>query len=126
MTFLGNYKASCVEEAELALDQIAYYVRYYFQRDDFPQEFFMLLADCTVASKGDLVWPNLDNEHPYDFTPMACIDQLVLNLPSKAQFLQAMDASSLEAVSPEAADKYWRAYPFEFATEVDGIKLIWT
>lgn len=125
MTFLGDYQASRVEEVELARDLITNYIRQLFKRDDFPKEIFILLVDCTVACKGDLIWANLDAEHPHDFAPMPCIDQLVLNIPSKTQFLQAVGVDHLEAVSDEAAEEYWQQYPFEFAAEVDGIKLIW-
>lgn len=104
---------------------ITSYVRQLFRRTDFPQEIFVVLADSAVASKGDVVWANIDNEHPYDFVPMPCIDQLVLNLPSKKQFLQAVGADTLEEVSAEAEKVYWQQYRFELAEKAEGVRLKW-
>lgn len=101
------------------------YVHQLFKRADFPQEIFIVLADSTVANKGDVVWANIDNEHPYDFVPMPRIDQLLLNLPSKKQFLEAMGAENLENVNAEAESRYWQQYRFNFAKDVDGVSLTW-
>jgi hypothetical protein len=101
------------------------YVRRLFKRSDFPQEIFIVLADSTIANKGDVVWGNVDSEHPYDFVPMPCIDQLVLNLPSKSEFLQAVGAKCLEEVSAEAENEYWQQYRFDFAEKAEGVCLIW-
>lgn len=125
MTFLGNFQTGRIEEASLRRSMITAYVRQLFKRADFPQEIFIVLADSAVVSKGDVVWANIDNEHPHDFVPMPCIDQLVLNLPSKKQFLQAVGANRLEEVSAEAENGYWQKYRFELAEKAEGVRLIW-
>ena len=104
---------------------IVAYVQQFFKRADFPQEIFIVLADNTVANKGDVVWANIDCEHPYDFVPMPRIDQLVLNLPSKKQFLQAVGAKTMEDVNAETESEYWQRYQFDFAENVDGVRLLW-
>ncbi len=125
MTFFGNFTDGRTDETSLARNLVTGYVRQLFKRDDFPQEIFIVLADSTVANKGDAVWANLDNEHPYDFSPMPCIDQLVVNLPTKDQFLRAMNVGSMEEVSADAENMFWQKYRFEFAKEAAGVKLIW-
>jgi len=125
LTFLGDFQSGRVKEASLRRSLVVDYVRQLFKRSDFPQEIFIVLADSTVANKGDVVWGNIDSEHPYDFVPMPCIDQLVSNLPSKNQFLQAVGANSLEEVSAEAERAFWKDYQFDFSENADGVKLIW-
>ena len=125
MTFLGDFQSGRIEEASLSRNMIVDYVRQLFKRGDFPQEIFVILADSSVASKGDVVWANMDNEHPYDFVPMPCIDQLILNLPSKARFLDAVGARELAEVGAEAEDGFWGQYRFVFASQAQGVRLIW-
>lgn len=125
MTFLGDFQTGRIKEASLSCDMIVDYVRRLFKRWDFPQEIFIVLADSAVASKGDVVWANMDNDHPYDFVPMPCIDQLVLNLPSKARFLDAVGARDMAEVGAEAENDFWRRYRFEFASQAQGVRLIW-
>lgn len=125
MTFWGNFQADRIKEASLQRSLIVGYVRQLFKRADFPQEIFIVLADSIIANKGDVVWANMDNEHPYDFVPMPRIDQLVLNLPTKDQFLRAVGAAKLEEVRPESEAEFWRQYRFDFAKKADGVRLIW-
>ena len=125
VTFLGDFQTGSIKEASLSRNMIVDYVRRLFKRRDFPQEIFVVLADGAVASKGDVVWANMDNEHPYDFVPMPCIDQLILNLPSKAQFLDAVGARELAEVGAEAEDEFWGQYRFEFASQAQDVRLIW-
>ena len=89
------------------------------------REVYVVLADCLVASKGDIVWPDIDSEHPYDFVPFTRIDNLAVNLPTKAEFLQQIGAAKFEDVSPEAEDRFWNQYPFQFAEQAESLKLIW-
>ena len=126
LTFLGNFQDGRTTEASLPRQKIEMYVRRLFKREDFPQEIFIILADSSVASQGDVVWANLDNEHPYDFVPMSCIDGLILNLPTKKQFLEAVGADQLSEVSAEAENRFWQGYPFQFAKEADGVNLKWS
>lgn len=125
LTFLGNFQISRVEEASLRRSMIVSYIKQLFKRPDFPREIFIALADSTVSSVGDIIWANVDCEHLYDFIPMPCIDQLVLNLPSKTQFLKAMGAEDLDSISPEAEDRFWEQYPFNFADRIKGVKISW-
>lgn len=125
VTFLGDFQTGRIKEASLSRNMIVDYVRQLFKRGDFPQEVFVVLADGAVASKGDVVWANMDSEHPYDFVPMPCIDQLILNLPSKAQFLDAMGAGELAEVGAEAEAEFWGQYRFEFASQAQDVRLIW-
>jgi len=101
------------------------YVQQLFVREDFPKEIFVVLADSSVTTKGEVVWANMDNEHPYDFVPMPCIDQLVLNLPSKAEFLEAVGAREFAEVDTKSGREFWRQYRFEFASQAQGVRLIW-
>jgi hypothetical protein len=125
VTFLGDFQTDRIKEATLSRDMIADYVRRLFKREDFPQEIFIVLADSAVASKGDVVWANMDNEHPYDFVPMPCIEQLILNLPSKARFLEAVGARDFTEVDTESEEGFWGQYGFEFASQAQGVRLKW-
>jgi len=114
-----------VKEASLRRSMIVSYVRQLFKRSDFPHEIFIALADSTVSSVGDIIWANLDGEHLYDFIPMPCIDQLVLNLPSKTQFLKAMGTEKLDSIDPELEERFWEQYQFNFADRIEGVKISW-
>ena len=67
----------------------------------------------------------LDNEHPYDFIALPRIDELVVNLPSKEQFLTKMGVDRLDKVTIEAENEFWGSFPFEFSAKVGDAKLIW-
>lgn len=125
LTFLGDFHVDHVNETTLSRDMIVNYVRQLFTREDFPREIFVVLADSTVATKGDVVWANMDNEHPYDFVPMPCIDQLILNLPSKAEFLKAVGARDFTEVEINSEKEFWGQYRFEFAYQAQGVRLKW-
>lgn len=125
MTFLGDFQFNHVNEATLSRNMIVNYVRQLFLREDFPREIFVVLADSTVATKGDVVWANMDNEHPYDFVPMSCIDQLVLNLPSKTRFLEAVGARDFTEVDTAKEEGFWGQYEFKFASQAKGVRLKW-
>lgn len=125
LTFLGDLQFDHVNEATLSRDMIVNYVQQLFMREDFPKEIFVILVDNTVATKGDVVWANLDNEHPYDFVPMPCIDQLILNLPSKEGFLEAVGARDFTEVKTKSEKEFWEQYRFEFASQAEGMRLKW-
>ena len=78
-----------------------------------------------MAFKGDVVWPNTDCEHPFDFVPIARIDSLVMNLPGKEEFLQKLGVEKIEEVTSEAEAKFWKEFEFEFAEIADNVKLTW-
>jgi hypothetical protein len=125
LTFLGDFHVDHVNETMLSRNMIVNYVQQLFIREDFPREIFVVLADSSVATKGDVVWANMDNEHPYDFVPMPCIDQLVLNLPSKAEFLEAVGARDFTEVDTKSGREFWGQYQFEFASQAQGVRLKW-
>ncbi len=125
MSFLGNYVDPKIAEAALSREMIRAYVKMLFKRSDFPEQIFISLGDSTVVSKGDVVWMNIDCEHPYDWLPLPRVDDLVLNLPSKEQFLQEMGVNRLEDVTLEAETRFWDNFTFEFAKSTAGVRLIW-
>ena len=125
MTFMGNYIDPKPTEATLERQLIVTYVKRLFRRAEFPQAIYVVLSDSLVANKGDIVWPDIDSEHPYDFVPFTRIDNLAVNLPSKAEFLQQIGAEAFEDVSREAENRFWDQYPFEFAEQAENLKLIW-
>ncbi|MGA2400801.1 MAG: hypothetical protein ABSG91_03730 [Syntrophobacteraceae bacterium] len=125
MSFLGNYVNAKVTEATLSRDMIRQYVIILFKRPDFPEQLFISLGDSSVVSRGDVVWMNIDCEHPYDWLPLPRIDDLVLNLPSKERFLQELGVDRLEDVSLEAETLFWNSFAFEFAKSAAGVRLDW-
>jgi len=125
LSFFGNFLKERPTEVTIKRDIIKQYVRQLFRRPDFPQQTFVALADSTVVNKGDLVWANIDCEHPYDFIPLPRMDDLVLNLPTKSAFLKKLGVAKLEDVTPEAEARLWEEFEFEFAEKADDVKLIW-
>lgn len=125
MTFMGNYIDGKAKVATLERQLIIGYTKRLFRRADFPQGTYVVLADCTVASKGDIVWPDIDSEHPYDFVPFTRIDNLAVNLPTKEEFLQQFGVAKFEDVPPEAEDRFWSQYEFQFADKAANLRLIW-
>ena len=124
MPHLGPKKERATE-ATLERQLIKGYVKQLFKRPDFPKEIFVALDDSVMAFKGDLVWPNIECEHPFDFVPIAGIDALVLNLPSKEEFLQKLGVEKIEKVTPEEEAGFWEAFEFEFAETAHDVKLTW-
>jgi hypothetical protein len=125
LSFLGNFLDTDITEATLERDRLKHYVKKLFKRWDFPDQIFVALGNSTMVSNGDLVWANIDCEHPYDWLPMPRIDELVLNLPTKEAFLKAVGADDLERVSREAESRYWDSFEFEFAADAAGVRLTW-
>lgn len=125
MTFMGNYIDAKPTEATLERQLIITYVKRLFRRAEFPQTVYVVLADSLVANRGDIVWPDIDSEHPYDFVPFTRIDNLALNLPTKAEFLQQIGVAKFEDVPPEVEDRFWSQYEFQFADKAENLKLIW-
>ena len=104
---------------------IAGYVKQLFKRPDFPKEIYVALDDGAMAFNGDLVWPNTECEHPFDFVPIARVDELVVNLPSKDAFLKQLGAKRMEDVTPEIEAKFWKEFEFKFAEVAQDVKLTW-
>ena len=125
MTFLGNFMEERPENVTIKRSMVVDYVKQLFKRSDFPREMFLALVDSAMVNKGDVVWANLDAEHPFDFIPLPSFDQLVLNLPDKDEFLKRVGVDEMAAVSPEAERRFWEEFEFEFSESADGVELIW-
>jgi len=125
LTFLGNYVDKKITEATLSRDMIRRYVMMFFKRSEFPEQVFISLGDSSVVSKGDVVWMNIDCEHPYDWLPLPRIDDLVLNLPSKEDFLKELGIDRLEDVSVEDEARFWSTFTFKFAKSASGVRIYW-
>jgi hypothetical protein len=124
LPYLGP-KEKRATEATLERNLIIGYVKQLFHRPDFPTEIYVALDDSAMAFKGDVVWPNSDCEHPFDFVPISRIDALLLNLPTKEEFLQKLGVEKIENVTPEVAAKFWKEFKFEFAETAVNVKLTW-
>jgi len=125
LSFLGDYRDRKPTEVTLERALLIHYVRQLFRRWDFPTEMFVALADSTVSSVGDLVWANSDCEHPFDWIPLPRIDDLVVNLPSKEQFVRTLGFRSMEDVPPEVEARFWDSFDFAFGERAGGVRLIW-
>ena len=53
------------------------------------------------------------------------MDDLVLNLPTKAAFLEKLGVTKFEDATPEAEARLWEEFEFEFAEKAGSVKLIW-
>jgi hypothetical protein len=124
LAFLGP-KSKRATVTTLERNLIIGYVKQLFKRPDFPKEIYVALDDGAMAFKGDVVWPNTECEHPFDFIPIARVDELVVNLPSKDAFLKQLGAKRMEDVTPEIEAKFWKEFEFEFVADVNNVKLTW-
>lgn len=125
MSFLGNFIEPKITEATLSRDMIKRYVLLFFKREEFPEEIFVSLGDSSVVSKGDVVWMNIDCEHPYDWLPLPRIDDLVLNLPDKETFLKKLGVDRIEDVTSEAETLFWSGFSFKLAKDAAGVRIFW-
>lgn len=124
MSFLGPKKER-IAATTLTRTLITGYVKQLFKRPDFPVEVYIALDDGAMAFKGDVIWPNTECEHPFDFIPIARIDDLVVNLPDKMEFLQKLGVERMEDVTPEPEGRFWEEFAFEFADVVANVALTW-
>lgn len=124
MGYLGPKKER-ITETTLERSMIVGYVKQLFKRPGFPKEVCVALDDGAMAFKGDLVWPYTECETPFDFVPIARVDELVVNLPSKETFLQQVGVEKMENVTPEIDAKFWKEFEFEFADAAGNVKLTW-
>jgi hypothetical protein len=124
LPYLGPKKERA-SEATLEKRNIAGFVKQLFKRPDFPNEIYVALDDGALAFTGDLIWPDSECETPFDFIPIARIDALVLNIPTRAEFLQKLAIKTLEEATPEAELKFWDSFEFKFAATAENVKLHW-
>jgi len=125
LTFLGNFVESKITEATLSRDMMRSYVLMLFKRAEFPEQVFISLGDSSVVSKGDVVWMNIDCEHPYDWLPLPRIDDLLPNLPSKEEFLKELGIERMEDVSVDDEIRFWKGFKFKFAKQAAGVRIYW-
>jgi hypothetical protein len=125
LPFLCDYVDPKVTETSLSRDTLRDCILRLFRRSDFPEQIFVALGDSAVVSKGDIVWMNIDCEHPYDWIPLPRIDELVLNLPTKEAFLSELGVERLEDVSREAEILFWKRFSFQFAKRAAGVRVHW-
>ncbi len=124
MSCIGTNRLQA-DGVEIERDQVKAYIKQLFKRTDFPGDVFISLGDSILANKGDLVWMNIDPESPFDFVPIAGIDELVLNLPSKDDFLRQVGTGTLEQVSRDEEEAFWDGFQFKFADTVGDVSLSW-
>lgn len=101
------------------------YVKELYRDQEFPEGICVALDSCTVANKGDVVWSDTDCENPHDFIPLPRIDDLVLNLPGKDEFLHRLGVEKMEDVTAEAYAAFWETFEFVFAEVADGVAIRW-
>ncbi|MFQ5484416.1 MAG: hypothetical protein ACE5DO_03675 [Desulfobacterales bacterium] len=124
MPYLGP-KNESISKTTVTRTLITGYVKQLFKRPDFPGEVYIALDGGAMAFKGDIVWPHIECEHPFDFIPIARIDDLVVNLPDKMEFLQKLGVDRMEDVAPESDAGFWEKFAFEFADVAANVKLTW-
>ena len=125
MAVLGDYLKGRPPEVTIERSLIVQYVKELFRRQDFPEEISVALQDSAMVNKGDVVWLSSDCEHPYDFITLPCIASLIVNLPTKIEFMEKFDVQRLEEVTAQQEADFWESFEFQFAECADGVKLIW-
>ncbi|MFC1896556.1 hypothetical protein ACFL0Q_07865 [Thermodesulfobacteriota bacterium] len=125
MDVMGRTSFERIKEVTLERQVVVNIVKRFFKRWDFPSEIHVVLADTMVNNKGDVVWANLDNEHLFDFAPIPCIDELVLNLPTKEELLAELRVERIEDAAPEAEEAFWDSFEFQLADRAGAVRVIW-
>ena len=125
MAFLGDHLNCRPTEVTIERSLIVQYVKELFRRQDFPEEISIALQDSAMVNKGDVVWLSSDCEHPYDFITLPCIASLIVNLPTKIEFMEKFNVQRLEEVTAQQEADFWESFEFQFAEFADGVKLIW-
>ncbi len=126
---LFKTERSDITRTDLKKNWIKNVIKYYYGKIDFPDCIYIALDNCIVCTKGSVVNMVDDMESPYDFIPLARIDQLVLNIPAREDFYRYFQevhkVSSPEGITREMEDEFWSGYNPEFAPEACGIKIEW-
>jgi len=116
-------------ETVLNRNRIMTHVMWLYRRDDFPDDIYVALDECILCVAGDILFASIDMESPIEFVPIARIDELVLNLPSKEEFLnyfrEEYGIEEMEAISKEMEAKFWEEFSWRFADEAAGVKIEW-
>jgi len=122
---LGDYLNCRPTEVTIERSLIVQYVKELFRRQDFPGEISVALQGSAMVNKGDVVWLSSDCEHPSDLIALPCIASLIVNLPTKIEFMEKFDVQRLEEVTAQQEADFWESFEFQFAEYADGVKLIW-
>ena len=104
-------------------------VVYHYGRVGFPGFIYIALEDCIACDKGSVVNMLYDNESPCDFIPLARIDELVLNIPTKDHLQQSFrkthGVADIDGITAEMSNAFWKDYNWEFAGAVGEIRIEW-
>ena len=117
-------------ETQLSKKVVAGLVVYYFLNPVFPDYIFVALDDCSACGRGDVVNLLDFDETPLEFTPLARIDELVLNIPSREEFFDYFKnqhgITDPDEITMKLQMEFWDNFVWGFATEVKGIKIEWS
>lgn len=125
---LGGYKFE-LTKCSLKKKKILNTITFFYDNVEFPDCVYIALHDCIRFAKESVVSMIGDIENFYEFIPLARIDELVLNIPSKYEFesyfRQKYNIFDFKNIPIEIEKKFWLNYSWMFAEEVFGIKLEW-
>lgn len=101
----------------------------YFHSPGFPKCKYISLENSFACGIGTVLSTLDDMESTLEFTSIANITELVLNIPSTEEFEQYFKKNygtiNSADITKEMELKYWNDYPFSFAPSVGGIKIDW-
>lgn len=101
----------------------------YFKNPGMPETIYIVLGDSQTYRRGDVISSIHDVETPCDFLPVARIDELVLNIPTKAEFRKYFEEVHQildpEDITWEVENEFWQNYRWKLAEELGGEKIVW-
>jgi len=116
-------------ETVLSRKRIMTHVMWLYRRDDFPDDIYVALDESILCVAGDIVFASTDMESPIEFVPIVRIDELVLDLPTKDEFVdhfkERYGVENMESISNEMEEKFWKEFSWRFADEAGGVKIEW-
>jgi len=117
------------EGIKLSKTKVLWRVVSYFKNPGMPETIYIVLGDSQTYRRGDVISSIHDVETPCDFLPVARIDELVLNIPTKAQFRKYFEELHQildpEDITWEVETEFWQNYRWKLAEELGGKKIIW-
>jgi hypothetical protein len=117
-----------LRKTTLSKKVIAQTVALYYNSVEFPEYIYISLDNCYAHGKGSVI-NALDEMEASTFVPMARIDELVCNIPSRADFEAYFKAkyhvTGGEGITPEMKQKFWENYRWDMASNVAGITIEW-
>lgn len=101
----------------------------YYNNPEFPDGIYISLENSYSCGMSTVVNTVSDMESTLEFTPLANIADLVLNIPSKEEyfnyFKEKYSIMDVNQITRQMEQDYWSQYPFHFASSVGGRKIIW-